>query len=108
MCEGEPAVLRIGVVALAANDGYHANELLRVVADPAQIHGQVAIEHAHEARALRTGTAFIERVLHQAVKIRAGSGFTRPAHGAGRIEERHARGSGKQRSYKLDIGLEGT
>ncbi|TLZ37046.1 MAG: hypothetical protein E6K24_03785 [Gammaproteobacteria bacterium] len=103
--DGEGAGLGVGIAARTAHHDDDCHQLLAVIAQPAQIHRQPALQQAHLAWAL--GTSGLQRVLDEIVEIRPGRSVRRPLQAARGVVERHAGCARKHGPHELQVGLEG-
>ena len=104
--KGEIVSLRVLRVLGAAHDGDNAEEPLGVIAQRAQVHGQIAGQHAHLARAVRVRACAHQCVIDDVHQIRARHGLAGPGDVARGPEHRDARRARQQAAYEAHVGLE--
>ncbi len=79
--EGEAAaLLAVGFAVGAAHDRNDADHQLGILAQPAQVNRELAVQHAHLPRALWACARRLQGRLDQIVQIRAGRAVAGPAH----------------------------
>jgi len=104
--EGEVGALAVPRLGGAAHDGEHAQQPLGVIAQRAQVHGQIPGQQAHLAGAVRVRARTEQRVIDDVHQIRARHGLGRPHQVARRPEHRDVHGARHQAVHEAHVGLE--
>ena len=104
--EAEIGDLAVLGVRLAAHDGEDGEQLLRLIAQRAQVDGQVAGEQPQLAGATRVRRGRQQCIVDDVHQVGAGHGVGGPHELARGPEHRHAGGARQERTHQAHVGVE--